>query len=447
MSVSETAGTPRSGLWVVRLCLLAIIADGYDLIVYGATVPSLLKEPGWELSKTTAGAIGSWTLVGLMVGFLSVGRLADLLGRRKLMLVGVTWFSLASVACGFATSPMFMGVGRFLAGVGLGGVLPLALMLAMEFAPSGRRQLYNGLTMSGYAVGTVLCSLLALWMIPNHGWRPMYYAAGIFLLIVPLMWFQLPESVSWLVSKNRIDEAREISKRYAVEFDAIVAEQQAQRELALGAEAAGGYRAVFSNRYWLATVMFTFASMLINVVVYGLNTWLPEIMKSAGYSLGSALQFMLVMQVGTLIGLVGWSALADWYTPRRVIAPAFFVGFLGLVVMSFNLPIAMLMTAICIAGIGTVGANVMTYGFIGAFYPVALRGTALGVAIGLGRFGSILGPMLGAWVLNANMGTKWSFATFAIPTLVLVVVTTLVPKSPAEKAEEAKAPAQEKATA
>ncbi|MET9327586.1 aromatic acid/H+ symport family MFS transporter [Tsukamurella sp. NPDC003166] len=447
MTDSNTSGAPRNGLWVVGLCLLAIVADGYDLIVYGATVPSLLKEPGWELSKTTAGAIGSWTLVGLMVGFLTVGRLADLVGRRRLMLIGVTWFSLASVACGFATSPLFMGVGRFLAGIGLGGVLPLALMLAMEFAPRDRRQLYNGLTMSGYAVGTVICSLLALQVIPAHGWRPMYYAAGAFLLIVPLMWFHLPESVSWLVSKNRMDEARVVSQRYAVDLDAIVSELQAQRDLAQGAESAGGYRAVFSQRYWLATVMFIVASMLINIVIYGLNTWLPEIMRSAGYSLGSALQFMLVMQVGTLIGLVGWSALADRFTPRRVIAPAYFLGFLALVVMSFNLPAGLLMLTIGIAGIGTVGANVMTYGFIGAFYPVALRGTALGVAIGLGRFGSILGPMLGAWVLNADLGTGWSFASFAIPTLVLVVVTLLIPKSPAEKASRAAAPVAEKAAA
>lgn len=446
MSDSNASGTPRSGLWVVGLCLLAIVADGYDLIVYGATVPSLLKEPGWELSKTTAGAIGSWTLVGLMVGFLTVGRLADLVGRRRLMLIGVTWFSLASVACGFATSPLFMGVCRFLAGIGLGGVLPLALMLAMEFAPRDHRQLYNGLTMSGYAVGTVLCSLLALRVIPDHGWRPMYYTAGVFLVIVPLMWFHLPESVSWLVSKNRMDEARAVSQRYAVDFDAIVAELQEQRDLAQGAESAGGYRAVVSQRYWLATVMFIAASMLINIVIYGLNTWLPEIMRSAGYSLGSALQFMLVMQIGTLIGLVGWSALADRFTPRRVIAPAYFLGFLALVVMSFNLPTGLLMLTIGIAGIGTVGANVMTYGFIGAFYPVALRGTALGVAIGLGRFGSILGPMLGAWVLNADLGTKWSFASFAIPTLVLVVVTLLIPKSPAEKADQA-APVPERAAA
>ncbi|BDH55761.1 MFS transporter [Tsukamurella sp. PLM1] len=274
----------------------------------------------------------------------------------------------------------------------------------------------------------------------------MYYTAGVFLVIVPLMWFHLPESVSWLVSKNRMDEARAVSQRYAVDFDAIVAELQEQRDLAQGAESAGGYRAVVSQRYWLATVMFIAASMLINIVIYGLNTWLPEIMRSAGYSLGSALQFMLVMQIGTLIGLVGWSALADRFTPRRVIAPAYFLGFLALVVMSFNLPTGLLMLTIGIAGIGTVGANVMTYGFIGAFYPVALRGTALGVAIGLGRFGSILGPMLGAWVLNADLGTKWSFASFAIPTLVLVVVTLLIPKSPAEKADQA-APVPERAAA
>lgn len=146
----------RSGLFVVMLCFLTIVADGYDLIVYGATVPSLLEEPGWGMSKAAAGLIGSWTLVGLMVGFLVAGPLADRIGRRKIMLAGVAWFSLGCAICAVATSPEFLGAARFFTGIGLGGVVPSAVALTAEFAPRNRKQIYNGLMLTGYSFGGII---------------------------------------------------------------------------------------------------------------------------------------------------------------------------------------------------------------------------------------------------------------------------------------------------
>lgn len=168
----------RSGLFVVALCFMTIVADGFDLIVYGATVPSLLDEPGWEMSHGSAGLIGTWTLAGLMVGFLLAGPITDRIGRRNVMMVGVLWFSAGSAACALAQSPEFFGFARFLTGIGLGGVVPSAVALTIEFAPKGRRQLYNGLMLTGYSVGGIISALAAIALLPEHSWRLMYTIAA-----------------------------------------------------------------------------------------------------------------------------------------------------------------------------------------------------------------------------------------------------------------------------
>lgn len=143
----------RSSLFVVVLCFLTIAVDGYDLIVYGATVSSLFAEPGWGLSASGAGMIGSWTLAGLMLGLFGAGSLSDRIGRRKLIMAGVLWFSIGSLLCAVAHSPTQLGFARFLTGIGLGSVVPSSVALSIEYAPRNRRQLYSALALTGYAIG------------------------------------------------------------------------------------------------------------------------------------------------------------------------------------------------------------------------------------------------------------------------------------------------------
>ena len=143
--------------------------DGYDLIVYGSVVPSLLAEPGWNLGPAQAGAIGSYALIGMLVGALGAGAVTDVIGRRRIMLIGITWFSLMMILCAFAPTPGVFGLLRFLAGLGLGEVMPSAIALTVEFAPRDRRQLYNALMFVGYSVGGVLAAVLALALVADHG--------------------------------------------------------------------------------------------------------------------------------------------------------------------------------------------------------------------------------------------------------------------------------------
>jgi MFS transporter, AAHS family, benzoate transport protein len=427
--VSQATPPVRSSLFVILLCFLTLVADGYDLIVYGATVPHLLSEPGWHLSPAGAGMIGSWTLVGLMVGLAAAGPLTDRIGRRRLLMTGVLWFSVGSIVCAFATSPVFLGATRFVTGIGMGGVVPSAVALSVEYAPRDRRQLYNALTLTGYSVGGIICALLAIALLPQHGWRILYAFGAFYALMLPVMYFFLPESFDFLIDRGRLDDARKLATRYSLELDPILRDKQAQRAALDGTRSASGYRLVLSREFRTTALLLAFMTFCVQLIIYGLNAWLPQLMRSAGYPLGSSLQFLLVMQFGAVVGMLGGAWLADRFGSRHVMFPFLVIGGLSLIALSQKLGFAWLMLAVFGAGLGSIGTSSLIYGYIAAHFPTACRGSALGGAQALGRFGSILGPMIGGWIVGSHLGLHWNFYAFAIPAIVAATVVPLVPKS------------------
>jgi AAHS family benzoate transporter-like MFS transporter len=167
-------GYNRTALGVVAICFASIVFDGYDLIVYGTVVPALLEYREWDLTAVEAGAIGSYALIGMLFGAMMVGTITDIVGRRKIMLFCISWFSLFMGLCATAPSPELLGLFRFIAGLGLGGVVPTAIALTIEYAPPHRRSFTNALMFSGYSVGGILAALLAIPLLPAFGWRLMF---------------------------------------------------------------------------------------------------------------------------------------------------------------------------------------------------------------------------------------------------------------------------------
>jgi AAHS family benzoate transporter-like MFS transporter len=422
MSMS-TSSAHRSGLTVVALCFLTIVFDGYDLIVYGSAIPSLLAEPGWNLGPAQAGAIGSYALAGMLIGALGAGALTDLFGRRTVMLTGITWFSLMMVGCSLAPGPELLGLLRFLAGLGLGGVIPCAIALTVEYAPRGRRQLYNALMFVGYAVGGVLAAVLALVLAADHGWRPlMAIGAAPLVVVLPIAWRFLPESVGFLLAKGRDDEALDLAARYGIDLDAV------RQELATTSDTAG-VRALFRRDTLAATLLFGAASFCGLLLVYGLNTWLPQLMRQAGYPLGSALTFLLVLNLGAIVGAVLASILADRFGPKPVTVTAFLLATVCLLVLSQRVGTGMLFAAVAVAGLGSVGTQILVNGYVAVHYPARIRAGALGWALGVGRAGAIVGPLFGGWVLASGIGFKWNFYGFAVPALAGALLIGLIPRA------------------
>lgn len=401
-----TAARTRSAGLVITLCWLIVVFDGYDLIVYGTTLPPLLAEPGWDLTPATAGTIGSLAFVGMLVGALAAGNLADRLGRRRTILGCVAWFSVFTALCAVATSPELFGVLRLLAGLGLGGLIPSANALTSEFVRDRARSAVSTIMMSGVPIGGSLAALIGLVLIPAAGWRPMYAVAFLAVLVVlPVAWFFLPESPAWLRAHGRPHEAQRIEARYG-----IVAARSEQRDVHRP-RISTLLRAPFA----LATALFALASIATLFAWYGLGTWLPKLMASdQRFELGDPLGFLLALNIGAVLGSVATAYAATKIGPLRSAIGAAAAAAVGLAfLLTYPSTLAPIYAALILAGVGTHGTQCLIIAAVANHYPPQLRGTSLGFALGAGRIGAVAAPQVGGLLLGAGLGVGSNFLAFA----------------------------------
>ncbi|WP_412076224.1 MFS transporter [Streptomyces xanthophaeus] len=392
---------------VIALCFAVLVFDGYDLIVYGAVLPELLQHEPWALTPAQAGAIGSYAAAGMLVGALAAGALTGLVGRRRIMLLGVAWFSLSMAACALATSAATLGLYRALGGVGLGAVMPVAVALTAEHCDPRRRGRTNALMFSGYSFGGILAAALALWVLPAWGFRAMFAVGLAPLLILPLLARHLPDQSA---------------------TGTLPAADEGGR--AAAPPRGGSYAALRRPPHRLPALLFALISFVGLLLVYGLNTWLPQIMRAAGYPLTDSLVFLVVLNAGAIAGTLAGGALGDRVGMRPVIAAAFCVAAGSVLLLSAVHTKAVLLALVALAGFGTIGTQILVNGHVAAYFPAHLRTQALGWTLGLGRLGAIAGPAFGGFLAARGVAPAWNFYAFAVPAALAAVLTTLLPARP-----------------
>lgn len=415
----------RRGAFVVLLCFGAVFSEGYDLVIYGSVVPALLDYDAWNLDAPAVATIASLALTGMLVGASISGLMTDAFGRRKVLIVAVAFFSLTMAVCAIAPNPEVFGLFRFLGGLALGGVVPAAITLGVEYAPKGRGNFFNGLVQSGYGVGGVVSALLALWLVADHGFQIMFWIGAIPLVtLVPVAIVFLPESIDFLNSRGRYAEARAtaIKSGRAWSLDAAEAISRSRKT-----RSSNPLSALFGRRYLAVTVLFVGAYFIGLLLSYGLNTWLPQIMRTAGYPLDSALTSLVVLSAGGVFGVLTLSRIADIFGAKIVACNAFGIAVISLVVLSFSPPTPIFFTALFAAGIGSWGTTVVISGYVTQVMPADLRGSMLGIGLGLGRLGAIAGPQVGGWVLASGLAVEWNFYVFIIPAAIGPVLLLVMP--------------------
>ncbi|MER6122149.1 aromatic acid/H+ symport family MFS transporter [Streptomyces sp. NPDC001795] len=412
------AARRRPEFLVTGLCFAMIVFDGYDLIVYGATVPSLLRYDRWTLTPAVAGAIGSYALIGMLIGALIAGAVTDAVGRRRVLLTGVAWFSAAMIGCALAPDVTWFAAFRLLGGIGLGGVMPTAVALTAEYADPRRRSLTNAMMFSGYAVGGILAAVLAMTLMPTLGFRFMYAIGAVPLLLVPLLAGRVPESLAFLVAKGRHEEAAATAARLGVEIPAGPP---------VGDRRRAGIAQLARREHLGPVLLFAAVSFFGLLLVYGLNTWLPQIMRAAGYPLSGSLLFLLVMNLGAVVGSLLISPLGDRFGMKPVTTAVFLAAALSITLLAFATAAPLMYALVAVAGFGTIGAQIMVLGYVAQHFPVEVRATALGCTLGLGRLGAITGPLVGGFLLDAKVGTAWNFYAFAIPAALATGLVLLLP--------------------
>jgi AAHS family benzoate transporter-like MFS transporter len=416
----------RTANWVAFIICTALLFDVYDLVIYGTVLPGLLSDPSQigAFDAVTAGLLGSWALIGVLVGSLICGAVGDFFGRRRLMLLGIAWFSVGMFATAFATSVPAFGALRFVTGLGLGVVIATAGATMAEFAPAGRRQFYNAIVYSGIPAGGVFASIMGILLLNDIGWRGLFMIGALpLVLLVPIAWFKLPESPRWLLARGREEEAQAASQRTGVPL----IEERVILEVGAAPQKTG-FAAVFSQQFAVPSILLGLMSFCGLLLTYGLNTWLPKIMEGYGYGRTYSLFFPLALNLGAVAGGLLLSRLADKGGPQRVIASTFVLATLSLVLMTFSFPLPLLFTFIAFAGVGTLGTQVLIYGFQSNYYTTNARAAGVAWCASVGRFGGILGPIIGGWLAAAGIGGATAFYIYGAVALVGAVVTILVPR-------------------
>jgi AAHS family benzoate transporter-like MFS transporter len=391
----------------VLVCWLLVVFDGYDLIVYGTVQSSLITETGWGLNKATAGTIGSMAFLGMMIGAIFAGRMADSWGRRRTIIGCAVVFSIFTALCAFAPNAAVFGVLRLLAGIGLGGLVPSANALVAELVPTKWRSTIATLMMSGVPIGGSVAALVGIQLIPAFGWQAMFLVAVIALVVVvPLGLKYLPETLAPVSAADRAAN-KTAPKGHTVKEPS-------------------GFSSLLRAPYLGISMLFALATIATLFAWYGLGTWLPNLMQLAGYNLGSALTFALALNLGAVAGSVitAWAGTRFGPVPTAIAAAAVAAGALVVLVTGPSVTVVYLM--LVLAGVGTHGTQCLIIAAVASHYPGHLRGTALGWALGTGRIGAVVAPQVGGLLLAAGLGVNSNFIAFAGAAAIAAVLLAAV---------------------
>ena len=362
VNINETIDNAKFSLfhWKVLVwCLLIIIFDGYDLVIYGVALPLLMQQ--WSLTAVQAGLLASAALFGMMFGAMIFGTLSDRLGRKKTIMICVTLFSGFTFLGAFATNPVEFAILRFIAGLGIGGVMPNVVALMTEYAPKKIRSTLVAIMFSGYAIGGMTSALLGAWLVKDMGWQIMFLIAGIPLLMLPIIWKFLPESLAFLIKSGKEEQAKQIINKLLPTRDI---HQNTQLVFNENIHHEAPVKALFQDGRAFSTFMFWIAFFMCLLMVYALGSWLPKLMLQAGYSLGASMLFLFALNIGGMVGAIGGGALADRFHLKPVITSMFVIGAAALILLGFNSPQIVLYSLIALAGAATIGSQILLYTFV-----------------------------------------------------------------------------------
>jgi MFS family permease len=418
--MSMTTRTSLATPAVLGLCSAFAALEGYDLACYGVTVPSLLVDPGVGATKTSAGTVGSLVAVGMLVGAGLSAALARRLGGKRALLGGAAVFSVGMLACALAHAFWLFGAARLVVGVGLGIVLPTVTAYLARLSAPHRRSRDIGTMMAGYAAGALLAPLLGAALLPGASWRWIYLVGA------------LPSVVLLPVAARLLPDAPRSGAPSSDAPGSGAPSSDTPSSGAPGPVRGGGellgLRPLLASGARMVTVLFWVVSFCGLLLVFGISTWLPTIMQTAGYSLGSSLLQAATMWVGAGVGMVCGGVVADRVGPKPVVAAAFLAGSVSLLLMSLHPATGPLFLLMFVSGLGFIGSQALTNAFIVTRYPDPLRAPGIGWALSVGRLGAITGPMFGAAILSSGLAVQWNFYLFAVPGLIGAVLVAVMPE-------------------
>ncbi|SAL13904.1 4-hydroxybenzoate transporter [Caballeronia peredens] len=399
------------------LCFLVLFLDGYDTVVLGYIAPALKAHFGASAAQL-APVFGAG-FFGLAVGSFLFGPLADRFGRKTVLFVTVILFGLVSLMSAWATSLETLLVLRFITGLGLGGAMPNAYTLAVEYSPDRMRSTLVAPLGCGISAGGVFGGLIAPFMIKTFGWHSMLIVGGILPLVLAIvlrLW--LPESVRFLVTKGRQNEARKVMHRIAPASIVADAEFTLDEAPVRGFPVSG----LLARGLRTGSLLLWLTAFMALLVVYFLGNWLTILVQDTGVSFDRASMMTALYLTGNGLGALFLGFLMDRINPQYVVAGAFLCAAASLASFSYLIHVpAVALVALFVTGVGTGGAMTGTSILSAGYYSTAMRATGVAWTLGMGRVGSIVGSMIGGAMLAAHWAPNLMFAAVSAPVAIAAV--------------------------
>jgi MFS transporter, AAHS family, 4-hydroxybenzoate transporter len=401
-------------LKLLLACAAVLILDGFDTTAIGFVAPSLARE--WGLTKGALGPVFSAGLFGLMIGALALGPLADRIGRRKIIVFSTLAFGIGALATAFVHDVNSLLAIRFLTGLGLGGAMPNTIAMTSEFSPHRRRATMVMVMFCGFSAGAALGGLLAAALIPQFGWRSVFIVGGVApLLLVPMLALWLPESVRFLAltgrAHERVAQLLGFINRKAVFAPAT---QFVVREPHL---AGIPVLHLFKDGRTMVTLLLWVVFFMSLLDLYFLTNWLPTVLNDLGASVSQAAVIGSMLQVGGVVGTFALGSIIDRFSFRALALVYFIAVFAVGAIGQLGHSEVFVTMAIFAAGFCMVGGQIAANALAATFYPTSIRATGVGWALGIGRIGSIIGPLVGGALLTAKWSTASVFGAAAVAAL------------------------------
>lgn len=417
VDVAEVIDGCRLGAFqkrVIALCTAIVFVEGMNAQAAGYIAPALRAV--WNMSPSDLGVFFTAGLVGLLLGAMLIAPLADRVGRRPVLLGCVALFGFASFIAAASSSVVMLDWLRFVTGLGIGGAMANAIALTAEYSPLKRRSAMVAVMLIGFITGSIAVGLVAARLVPEFGWRAVFVVDGVLpLLLLPVLFFALPESLRFMVLRQR---SRGAIARLIRRIDPGVEVDGDTRLIAEERPASGtSVFALFRDGRARTTVLLWTLYFMSLLNLYLFTSWLTVHITSAGIAIGVAIIVGTLFQVGGACGAVfGW--MVDRVGPSRTIFTAYLIGAVAVACIGLagaNLP--MLMLSVLVAGFGIIGGQSSVNALAAISYPTQIRSTGVGWATGIGRAGSIVGPGLAGFLVEAGISTQDIFYLAVIPAL------------------------------
>jgi benzoate transport len=407
---------PMTGFQVaaVAICVLLNMLDGFDVLVVAFTASEISRE--WGLNATQMGALLSAGLVGMSAGSIVVAPLADVWGRRAVVLLSLGLVTLGMLLSALSRGMYDLAALRVVTGLGIGGMLASLTVISSEYASDKRRNLCVSLFSTGYPVGAVLGGSLAAFLIAQQGWRAVYACGGVVsLVMIPVVLARLPESLDFLLARRAPQDLTKVNRllralgRAELRGLPAVARENAQP---------AGLGQLFKPPRAAPTLLIWTAFFVHMLCFYFVVSWTPKLLVSAGLSTTQGISGGVVLSLGGIVGglLLGFAS-SRW--PLSAVTAGFMLC-AGVAMVLFGLATGSLQAALPLAfavGFFIYGAMIGIYTLTPQLYPALLRATGMGFAIGMGRVGGILSPILAGVLLDAGLRPERVFFVFAAPLL------------------------------